>query len=195
MTQAPAARRSDATRERILGAAQARFAADGYDRATLRAIAADAGIDPAMVIRYFGSKAELFAEASRIDLRLPDLSTTPRRRLGQVLVAHFLERWEGDPADDALLLLLRSAATDDSAAERLRDIFARQLVPAVLQVTGDEAEAARRAGLVATQMLGLALCRHIIGLPPVATMPSEVVVATLGPTVQRYLTQALPAAG
>jgi AcrR family transcriptional regulator len=181
-------RRSARTRAEILSAAQARFAADGYQKATIRAIAADAGIDPSMVMRYYGNKATLFAAAVDIDLRLPDITTIPKRRLGQTLVAHFLARWEGDPADDVLLMLLRSAATDDMAAERMRTIFRHQLTPVVRSVVPDAADAARRAGLIATQMLGLALCRHILRLPPVAALNADAVVAHVGPTIQRYLT-------
>lgn len=181
-------RRSDATRTAILRAAQARFAADGYDRATIRAIAADARIDPSMVMRYFGSKAGLFAAAVDVDLRLPDVSGVPRMELGRVLVTHFLERWEGDPADDALLMLLRSAATDDAARERMQYTFTSQLVPVVASVVGDSREASQRAGLIASQLLGLALTRHILRLPPVVALDRAVLVEQIGPTIQRYLT-------
>ena len=181
-------RRSDTTRAAILRAARERFAADGYQRATIRAIAADAAIDPSMVMRYYGNKAQLFAAAVDVDLRLPDVAGIPRDRLGETLVAHFIKRWEGDPADDALLTLLRSAATDDTAASRLRDIFAAQVAPVALAVCPDPAEAALRAGLVATQMLGLALCRQILRLPPVVAATPSTLVAQVGATVQRYLT-------
>jgi AcrR family transcriptional regulator len=191
MSVSDTSRRSDTTRARILSAAKARFAADGYQKATIRAIAADAGIDPSMVMRYYGNKAKLFAAAVDVDLRLPDLTAIPKRHLGQTLVAHFLRRWEGDPTDDALLMLLRSAATDDLAAERLRTIFRDQLAPAVISLIGDPAEAAQRAGLVSTQMLGLALCRNILRLPPIAALDPETVVARIAPTVQRYLTAPL----
>jgi AcrR family transcriptional regulator len=187
-------RRSDATRAEILRAAQARFADDGYQKATIRAIAADAGIDPSMVMRYYGSKERLFAAAVDLDLRLPDLTGVPRRRLGEALVAHFLHRWEVDPAGDALLMLLRSAATDERAAGRLRVIFRDQLAPAVMGLVGDPVEAVERAGLVATQMLGLALCRNILRLPPVAALDPDAVVARIGPTIQRYLAGPLPPA-
>jgi AcrR family transcriptional regulator len=187
----PAARRSDATRAGILRAARARFAADGYQRATIRAIAADAGIDPSMVMRYYGNKAQLFAAAVDVDLRLPDVARVPRDRLGETLVAHFIRRWEGDPTDDALLTLLRSAATDESVAERLRGIFREQVAPVALAVTADPAEAALRAGLVATQMLGLAMCRQILMLPPIVAATPDVLVVEVGATVQRYLTGAL----
>jgi AcrR family transcriptional regulator len=180
-------RRSDATRAEILRAARSRFAADGYQRATIRAIAADAGIDPSMVMRYYGSKDQLFDAAVDVDLRLPDLTELPRRKLGAALVAHFLRRWE-DPADDAMLMLLRSAVADESATARMRTVFRDQLAPALLGLVGDKAEAAQRAGLVATQMLGLALCRNILRLPPVVAMDADTVVAQIGPTIQRYLT-------
>lgn len=75
-------------------AARERFATEGYERATVRAIAADAGIDPAMVMRYFGSKERLFAAAAEFDLRLPDLAAVPADEIGAVLVGHFLDRWE-----------------------------------------------------------------------------------------------------
>jgi hypothetical protein len=90
-----------------------------------------------------------------------------------------------------LLILLRSAATDDFAAERMRTIFRDQLTPALLNLTGNRAEAAERAGLISTQMLGLALCRKILRLPPVAALDHETVVARIGPTIQRYLTTPL----
>jgi AcrR family transcriptional regulator len=179
-------RRSDATRAAILDAARERFAADGYERATIRAIASDAGIDPSMVMRYYGNKEKLFAAAAAFDLRLPDLSGLPVDQLGPVLVAHFLQRWE---SDDTLQALLRAAVTNEAAAERARQIFATQLAPAVRAVAPDPAEADVRSGLVASQILGAALLRYVLRLPPVATMDRTELVRWLGPTVQRYLTE------
>jgi AcrR family transcriptional regulator len=181
-------RSSAGTRANILRAARQRFASDGFHRATVRAIAADADIDPSMVMRYYGSKSALFAAAVDIDLRLPDLTTIPKRRLGTTLVSHFLDRWERAPDADALLLLLRSAATDETAAARLKEIFARQVASAVRRIDPDPARADRRAGLVATQMLGLALCRAILRIPPVVEMPPDAIVEHVGATIQRYLT-------
>lgn len=129
MTGTEKPRRSDQTKSAILGAARERFAGHGYERTTIRAVAADAGIDPSMVMRYFGSKEGLFEAALTIDLRLPDLTAVPAADLPRALVRHFLERWEGNPTDDALLVLLRSAVTNDQAAARMRDIFARQVAP------------------------------------------------------------------
>jgi AcrR family transcriptional regulator len=187
-----APRRSDATRAAILRAAIMRFAAEGYERATIRAIAADAGIDPAMVMRYYGSKDKLFVAASQFDLGLPDLSGTPRDRVGEALVAHFLDRWE---EDETLFGLVRAAATNEAAAERTRAIFADQLCASVGSLyTPDTpaAEVATRAGLVATQMLGLAVCRYVVRIPPVVAMDRAAIVAWLSPTIQRYLTAAMP---
>jgi len=179
-------KRSDATRAAILSAARERFAADGYERATIRAIAADAGIDPAMVMRYYGSKDRLFAAAAEFDLRLPDVATIPRSRLGVTLVGHFLDRWEGD---ETMLALLRAAVTNESAAEKMRAIFATQVGPAAVRLGHPPAQARIRAGLIATQMLGLALCRYVLRLPPIVAMSRQDLVTWLGPTVQRYLTR------
>lgn len=176
-------RRSDATKEAILAAARERFAADGYERATIRAIAADAGIDPAMVMRYFGNKEKLFAAAAEFDLRLPDVTGIPADEVGTRLAAHVLDRWDGD---ETLMALLRAAVTNPAAAERMREIFAAQLGPAVLAVAPDDAPG--RAGLVATQVLGLALTRYVLRLPPVVAMDRDAVVGWLGPVLQHYLT-------
>ncbi|MEV6417024.1 TetR family transcriptional regulator [Kribbella sp. NPDC051718] len=191
-------RSADRTRGVILAAARERFAADGYERATIRAIAADAAIDPAMVMRYFGNKEKLFAAAAEFDLRLPDLSRLPREEVGAALTNHFLDRWEDD---ESLKALLRASVTNEAAAARMRQLFADQLGPAIMSLStarpgtaasGDHAvssaSAATRAGLVATQALGFALCRYVLALPPVAALTREEAVAWLGPTITRYLT-------
>jgi AcrR family transcriptional regulator len=198
-------RRSDRTRATILEAARRRFGREGYERATIRAIAADARIDPSMVMRYFGSKQGLFAAAAEIDLRLPDLRGAPRSRLGERLVAHFLSRWEGvsaaplsQPAgpggeqghvDEALLVLLRAAVTNEDAAERMRAML-DQVASIVVAVAPDLPEA--RAGMVDSQILGLALCRLVLRLPAVTELDHDTLVARFGPTIQRYLTGRLP---
>ena len=180
----PRTRRSDVTRAAILTAARNRFAEDGYDRATIRAIAADARIDPSMVMRYYGSKEGLFAAAAEFDLRLPDLSGVSPDTVGEVLVRHFLHRWEGDAT---LAALLRTASTNPGAAERMRGIFAEQLSTAVARFALDPTEAPRRAGLVASQILGLALTRYVLRLPPMVDADPAELVAWVAPTIQRYL--------
>lgn len=176
-------RSSETTKAVILAAAREQFAKSGFERATIRAIAADANIDPSMVMRYFGNKDQLFAAAADFDLQLPDLSDVDRDDLGAQLVAHFVNRWE---RDEVLVVLLRSSATNAEAAQRMRVMFASQLLPAIAKINPVAPE--RRAGLVATQMLGLALCRYVLALPPVVGMSTDETVQWLGPTVQRYLT-------
>lgn len=127
-------RRSDATRAAILAAARDRFAADGYDRATIRAIAKDARIDPSMVMRYFGSKDGLFAAAVALDLRLPDLTRVSRDEVGRTLVGHFLGLWE---ENEELTAVLRVGATNEAGAERMQGIFRDQLLPVARQVCPD----------------------------------------------------------
>jgi AcrR family transcriptional regulator len=167
-----------------LDAAPERFAADGYERATIRAIAADARIDAAMVMRYYGSKEQLFAAAATFVLHLPDLAGVATNRVGPTLVEHFVHRWEGD---DTLVALLRASLTNAVAAERMQEIFDDQVRQVAAIIVPDPSEAATRAGLVASQMLGMALSRYVL-LPPVVALADEQVVGWLGPTVQRYLT-------
>lgn len=188
----PFTTRSDQTREAILRAARRRFAAEGYERTTIRAVAADAGIDPSMVMRYYGSKDGLFAVAADIDLRLPDLSEVPRRKAGERFVRHFFERWEGELADDVLVVAFRSAATNEAATERLREVFGNQAQVALARVVADPEEAPARAALVTSQLLGIAMCRYVLRLPPMVAMDTETLVASVAPTVQRYLTGPLP---
>ncbi|MTE13327.1 TetR/AcrR family transcriptional regulator [Nocardia aurantiaca] len=186
MTVETGPRRSDATRAAILEAARRRFAEDGYRKATIRAIAADAGIDPSMVMRYYGNKDGLFDAALDVDLELPDLGAAAADSLGTLLAARFLELWEQPPTSEILLTLMRSALTDEAVVERTQRIFAQQLMPAVLRF-GDPVDAPHRAGLIATQILGLALCRYVLRLPPVVALTHEQIVADIGPTIQRYL--------
>ncbi|MFJ3975116.1 TetR family transcriptional regulator [Streptomyces sp. NPDC090021] len=175
-------RSSEQTRAVILRAARERFAAHGYERTTIRAVAADAEIDPSMVMRYFGSKEQLFDAALAVDLRLPDLGAVPAGELPATLVRHFVQRWEGDPADDALLVLLRSAVTNERAAARMREVFATQVAPALAAALGPE-RAVRTAGLVSTQLLGLALARYLLRLPAVTALTPDDLVAGLAPAL------------
>lgn len=178
--------KSDRTKAAILAAARRLFERHGYDRTSIRAVAAAADIDPSMVMRYFGSKEGLFAEAVRIDLRLPDLTAVPARRRGHALVEHFVRRWEGDLSDDVLVMLLRSAVTNQTAAHRLHSVFQEQLVEELARHC-DRPEAVRRAGLVASQVLGLALTRYLLRVPGLVDRPADALVADVAPTVQRYL--------
>jgi AcrR family transcriptional regulator len=179
-------RRSDATRAAILAAALERFASDGYERATIRAIARDAGIDPSMVMRYYGNKAGLFTAATDFDLRIPDLTEIRRDKLGIALVQHFVGIWE---RDETLAALLRVGATNPAGAERLQAVFREQLGPAVAAICPIPAEAATRSALVMSQLLGMALARYVLHIPPAVALTEPDLITWLGPTIQRYLTE------
>ncbi|WP_294005716.1 TetR family transcriptional regulator [Sphingomonas sp.] len=173
------------TRKAIEAAARELFAIHGFERTTVRDIGARAGIDPSMIIRYFGSKDALFTRVATPDLHLPDLSDFDSATIGEALVRHFLEQWEGAQSGGAMPVLLRSAASNEEAAERLRQIFSAQVFPAIAR-TGPPETAPMRAGLVASQILGLALARYVLRLPPVVAMPVDVIVRVIGETIQRY---------
>ncbi|MFJ6607858.1 TetR/AcrR family transcriptional regulator [Streptomyces lydicus] len=181
--------RSAATRAAILAAARDRFAAEGYERATIRAIAKEAGIDPSMVMRYYGNKAGLFAAASEIEVHAPDLTHVPHDELGARLVRHFLERWE---SDETLTGMMRVGVTNDAGAQRMRKVFAEQIEPVLSAVCPVPEEAELRSGLIASQVLGMALCRYVLHIPPAVALSHDEVVAWLAPTIQRYLTADLP---
>jgi AcrR family transcriptional regulator len=185
----PARRRSGTTRDAILTAARERFATDGYERATIRAIAKDANIDPSMVMRYYGNKEGLFAAAVAVDLKLPDLGGLPRQEVGRALVTHFLAMWE---QNEVLTALLRVGATNQDGAERMQGIFREEVVPIVVRVCPDPEQVPARAALCASQLLGLALTRYVLRFPPVVALAREEIVAWLAPTLQRYLTAPSP---
>lgn len=182
--------RSAPTRQAILIAARARFASEGYERTTVRAVASDAGIDPSMVMRYYGSKQGLFAAAADIDLRLPSLHGVAPDRLGEVLARHFLSLWEGSHHDDALVILLRTATTHEGAAQRMREVFDQQAVPTISAALSGT-DGPRRAGLVGSQLLGVALCRYVLRLEPIASQDPQQLADDIATTIQRYLTGSL----
>ena len=179
--------KSQRTRAAILQAAQELFATQGYERTTVRDVAARAAIDPAMVMRYFGSKDALFARATAIDLKLPDLTKTAPAQFGDTLIRHFLDIWEGPSSTGILTILLRTSASDEDVAAKTRNVFAGQVLPMLARVA-DPAEVATRAGLIATQLLGLALCRYVLKVPPVVAMTPERIIACFGPLLQQHIT-------
>jgi AcrR family transcriptional regulator len=183
------------TREEILVSARTLFAERGLRRTTIRAVAADAGVDPALVHHYFGTKDDLFLAA----LRLP---VDPRRLLapalvdgpdgaGERLLRVFLSVWD-DPANQLAMLGLFKSMVEPSGERLLREGFVPVvLVPVAERLGVDRPQA--RVSLVASQLLGLILTRYVLALEPVASMDADDVVAVFAPTLQRYLTGELPA--
>jgi len=188
-------------REDILTAAAAAFAEFGYDRATIRGIAARASVDPALVIHYFGSKDALFAEVLQLPLRPREVfsraATGGIENIGASVVRSFLEAWEPPEQRLRLTAMLRSATTNDAAMRILRDLLVREVFAPMTEILGVP-DGDLRATLVGSQFVGLALMRYIGGVEPLASAPIDQLVAAIGPTVQRYLTgdvRSGPAAG
>lgn len=106
-----------------------------------------------------------------------------RETVGEVLVRHYLSVWEGDGS--GMQILLRSAASNDAAAARMREVFGRQVLPTIAKIAPDRP--AERAALVGTQLLGLGLTRYLLKLPPMVNMPAERLINELGRTLQSYI--------
>jgi AcrR family transcriptional regulator len=191
------------TREAILAASRKRFAEYGYDGATIRGIAADAGVDPALVHHFYGTKERLFAAAMRLPVVPGELlgaalaagPADPAESLGEFLVRTVLQAWEVHEIRDIFVGLIRSASTSEQATTMLREFVTEAIVgrlSAVARPGGgdgtDPAEARYRASLVASQVVGLGLTRYVLGLEPLAAADLDMLVAAVGPTVDRYLT-------
>jgi len=186
MAKSPSPTKSALTRARILAAAKALFAEHGYAGASVRDIAAAAAADPSLVIRYFGSKEQLFAEAGQIDLCFPDLEGAPADDIGRRLARHFTIIWSDPLTAPGLKVLLRSAATQQEAAGRMRGVFASQVIPAI-RAYDPSGDSDWKAALVASQVLGFALTRYVLELPAMTQLPEDALVTHLGRLIQTAL--------
>ena len=178
--------RSKDTRARILASARRQFGSLGFERTTIRAVAAEAAIDASMVMRYFGSKEGLFAAAVSFSLELPDLDKVPRRKVGEVLARHFVEHWEDPEGRENLPALLRTAATDASVRKRLQAVFTKQLRPGIARVAGPEREA-EAVALVMCTLLGIAYSRYVLRLQPIVRSGPEAIIRSFAPTLQAQI--------
>jgi AcrR family transcriptional regulator len=184
------------TREAILGASREAFADRGFDGASIRGIATAAGVDPALVHHYFGNKEQLFLESMRVPV---DPGAEISRALaggldgaGERLVRALLAVWDS-PVGAGAVALIRSAVSNELFARMLREFLTHAILRRIAKAIDlDPAEAALRLNLVATQMAGLIVARYIIRLEPLASTDPATLVAVIGPTVQRYLTEKLP---
>lgn len=182
--------RSAETRAAILAAARARFAADGYEKATIRAIAADAGIDASMVMRYFGDKAGLFRAAAVDDLRLGELRADGPADLAEQLARALFATWEGGE-NPVMRLLMRTAFTHPEAVSQVQRVLDEQVKPAVLAALPDDPDAGLRAGLVFSQTLGLIATRYMLGVEPLASADADVAESAVRAAIELHLTRPL----
>lgn len=178
------------TREAILASARELFAEKGYDGASLRAIARDAGVDPALVHHFFGNKEGVFIAAMRLPVDpgrlLPVIMAAPRERLGETMVRTFLEIWSDADRRAPLLAMLRSAMTNERAAAMMREfvsaaLFTRAGAAADVPVVNVQSAAGH--------LIGVMLLRYVLRVEPIASVPEEDLVVLIAPSIQRYLDQ------
>lgn len=193
----PGGRRAGPTRTRqdILDAARMMFAADGYDAVSLRAIARQAGVDPALVHHFFNGKSDLFAAAMQLPVDaepfIAALLAGERATLGTRLVLGLVELWDRPDGFQGFLALVRGAVTHADAARMLREFVTREILGPIAAGAAPDSPGTR-AALAGTQIVGLALARKIVCIEPIASADPGWLGATIGPTIQRYLTGELP---
>lgn len=179
------------TREALLAAARTVFAESGYEGATVRVIAREAGVDAAMVNHWFGGKERLFGEAV---LQLPfdpvelvrSVTAGPTDELGARIVRTFVTRWDG-VGGARFSALIRSITSNDDALWALREVLVNRVLITITRAVRDD-RPELRAALCATQIIGIGMARYVGTIDPVATTDVDTLVATVAPTLQRYIT-------
>ncbi len=179
------------TREQILTAAGELFSELGFERTTMRAVAARAGVDAALIHHYFVNKEGLLAAALVLPVDpaalLAGLDKDPQHA-GEAVVRRVLGVWEADPQTRRHLLgLIRVGLSHEYAAGVLRDLLGRTILKALASVVADDHQALR-AALAGTQMGGLLLGRYVLGIPGVRDATPEELAVAIGPVIQHYLT-------
>ena len=177
------------TRSEILNAARAEFAAAGYDGATIRGIAASAGVDPALVMHFFQSKHRLFASALELPVNPSDVilevASGDPGDFGERVVGALLDTWDGIADKSPLIAALRTAMGTGPVAETFREYVTTSIIGSFVSLLeGDDAQF--RGALVGSQLAGLLIGRYILEVEPLAHAAREVLVAAYGPTLQRY---------
>jgi AcrR family transcriptional regulator len=186
------------TRQDILDAARAAFAGGGYDAVSLRAIARQAGVDPALVHHFFESKSDLFAAAMEIPVEpesfISNLLSGDRETLGARLVLALVELWDRPDGFEGFLGLVRGAVSHADAARLLREFLTREILGRLATAAAPDAPQTR-AALAGSQIVGLAMARKIVCIEPLATADPEWLASAIGPMIQNYLTGPLPGGG
>jgi AcrR family transcriptional regulator len=180
------------TRQAILDSARARFASDGFAATTIRRIASDAGVNPSLVMQFFTSKEELFAAVMSISSKsLERISTVfdgPDEHLGERVVRAHLEVWEGAPEDsEPMMAMLRAAITNEQAGSQLREFIQARLLDAMGPGRVKTPDAALRAGLASSMLVGVVVGRRVVGVPILAEADTETLVAMIAPAIQSVL--------
>jgi AcrR family transcriptional regulator len=182
------------TREAIADAARRRFAELGYDRTTIRGIAEEAGVDPALVVHFFGSKQELFLKVMELPFEpeeiVPQVLEGPKSEAGVRLARFAVGMIENQDSRNVLTGVLRAAASEPHAAELARELVANRVVAAFARsLAVDQPEL--RANLIASQVVGLIMARYVIRVEPLASLDPQALVEAIAPNLQRYLTRPL----
>ena len=185
MTKRP--RNAAQTRADILASARRRFATEGYDRTTLRAIAADVGVDAAMVTRYFGSKQDLFATATEFTIELPDLTDADPDDIADMLLPRYFAVWE---EDHSFMALLQAAMTSRVAADKLNETLAVHVAPTLKAATPDYDQ--QRIALTDAFVIGLAATRSVLGNVPAADLSREELRLWAAPVFRQLLVGPAP---
>ena len=177
------------TREEILAAARQLFAQRGYQATTMRAIAAAAGVNAALVHHYYGSKEQLLIAAMNLPLNPADVirelrDAGPREQLGERLVRFFVRTWRDPQTGQPLQALLRASASSDAGAATMREFVENVMLARLTTLLG--VPRLRLAGGFA-QLLGFALGGTVIGIEPLASASEDDLVALLAPSIQRYI--------
>lgn len=186
------------TREAILAAAQRQFAEHGYPRTTLRGIAREAGVDTRLVTHYFGTKQELFISGVELpfdpDVVLETVLADGPEHAGRRLAAFAVTMLDQPEAQRTMTGLLRAAASEDEAARLVRDLLTERILGRIARRIGGD-RPGLRASLIGSQVAGLVVARHIIGLDALVDADREVLAAALAPVLQHYLTDDLSPGG
>ncbi|WP_262697805.1 MULTISPECIES: TetR family transcriptional regulator [Streptomyces] len=196
-TREPPARRGrrpgrNTTRQAVLDAARRQFAAAGFKGTTIRAIAADAGVDAALVMQFFRSKDELFGAVMSISpealSRIAGAFSGPLESVGEQAVRAYLAVWEGDQPDaDALRAMLRGAVSNEQAGAQLREFIESRLSEGVQHFGSDPHDAALRAALASSMLIGITVGRQIVRVSVLAEEDREAIVRRVGPALQAVL--------
>ncbi len=178
------------TRAAILEAARKSFAAKGYDKVSMRGIAREAGVDPSLVHHYFEGKAALFAQTLDVPVDpgavVDAVLAQGRDRLGWSVAESFLRVWDAPERRQSFAALVRSAMTSDESARVLREFLAREVFGRIAASTGGP-DAALRASLAASQVLGMAVLRYVVKVPALVEASNADIVERLGPVLQLHL--------